>query len=61
MPKIIYQAVTKDKYELPIAQADSARALSLKLKLGEDTVSKHLRGVAKNKKYKFIKIEVDDE
>lgn len=59
----MYIAVSQDKYELPIAVADTAAGLSKMLGLDERTVACHLSLVkrGKIKKQKYFKVEVDDD
>lgn len=40
--KYLYMAVTKDKYELPIAVADSTKELAIMLGLPHKTVSMYM-------------------
>ena len=59
----LYLAVSADKYELPIAVADSARELERILGLGKGTVTSHISKVRHGtlRKQKYFKIEIDDE
>lgn len=59
---MIWLAVTPDKYELPIAVADTAAELSKMLGLHSKAVTKfyylHRRGIYKNcTKYKIVKVD----
>lgn len=63
MDKYLWMAVTPDKYELPIAVADTARELSRMLGSNNNLVSKQYCQHNKNKskkwtKYKIVKIKV---
>lgn len=59
----LYLAVSADKYEFPIAVADSARELERMLGLGRGTVISHISKVRQGglKKQKYLRIEIDDE
>lgn len=59
----LYLAVSADKYELPIAVADSACELGRMLGLGRGTVISHISKVRQGglKKQKYFRIEIDDE
>ena len=59
----LYLAVSADKYELPIAVADSARELERILGLGKRTVTSRISRVRHGtlRKQKYFKIEIDDE
>lgn len=60
---VLYVAVSQDKYELPIAVADSARELARMLGVDKCTVSCHitLAKQGKIKKQKYFKVEVEDD
>lgn len=60
---VLYLAVSKDKYELPIAVADGAEELSRMLGLAENTVSTHISLIksGKLKRQKYFRVEVEDE
>ena len=58
--KYIYMAVTKDKYELPVCIADSAKELASLLGVTPNNVvssiSKHEKGIYKRSKYIRVKV-----
>lgn len=60
----VYVAVTRDKYELPIAVSDAATGLSRMLGLKRCTVSAYLshadHGKVKGRK-KYIRVEINDK
>lgn len=61
---MIWLAVTPDKYELPIAVADTARELSELLGLHKNAATKlyylHSKGICKQHiKYKIVKVKED--
>lgn len=63
---MIWMAVTPDKYELPMAVADTASELSLMLGLKKHGVTelyhKHKKGVYKQyEKYKIVKVEEETD
>lgn len=59
----IYMAVTSDKYELPIAVADTIKELAVMLDKSPNSLSsarsKQSKGVIN--KYKIVKVEIDDD
>lgn len=61
----LYMRVTHDKYELPVAVADSVIELAKMLGLGrsslESIFSKVRRGNPRYKIYKIVEVEDDDE
>ena len=57
---VLWLKITKDKYELPVAVAESPRELEQMLGLSRKTVSKQIWYAKKNKtKCQYIKVEVD--
>lgn len=60
---VLYLAVSQDKYELPIAVADSTRELGRMLGVDKCTVSCHitLANQGKLKKQKYFRVEVEDD
>lgn len=58
--KYLYMATTKDKYELPIAVADSTKELAEMLGMEHKTISMYM---CKSNDYRkgFYKINVEDE
>lgn len=58
--KYLYMATTKDKYELPIAVADSTKELADMLGMNHKTVSMYM---CKSNEFRkgFYKINVEDE
>ena len=65
--KTVYMAVTADKYELPVAIADTGLGLARLLGLPRNRVHENIsRGVkwtmlSDGRKVKFIKVEVEDD
>ena len=65
--KTVYMAVTADKYELPVATADTAFGLARLLGLPQNRVHEAMsKGVkwtklSDGRKVKFIKVEVEDD
>lgn len=59
---VLYLATTTDKYELPIAVADSVRELAKMLKVHPNTISCHITlcNQGKLKKQKYFRVEVED-
>lgn len=60
---VLYLAVSLDRYELPIAVADSARELEQMLGLGRGTVVSHISKVKQGrlKKQKYFRVEIEEE
>lgn len=57
---VLWLKVTNDKYELPLAVAESSRELEQMLGLNRKTVYKQVWNAEKTKtKCQYIKIEVD--
>ena len=57
---VLWLKVTNDKYELPMAVAESSKELEQMLGLSKRTVSKQVRNAERTKrKCQYIKIEVD--
>ena len=60
--KTMYMCVTRDKYELPIAFADTAVGLSRMLSYSDNAVSNAMSWAKKQKsKCRYIKVEYTDE
>lgn len=59
---VLYLAVSKDKYELPIAVADSPYELDKMLGLGKGTVLSHISFIKSGrlKRQKYFRVEVED-
>lgn len=59
----LYLAVSQDRYELPVAVADSERELERMLNLGKGTVTSHISlfKSGRLKKQKYFRIEIDDK
>lgn len=59
----LYLAVSQDRYELPVAVADSERELECMLNLGKGTVASHISFFKSGrlKKQKYFRIEINDE
>ncbi len=60
---VLYMAVSQDRYELPIAVADSEREIERMLNLGKGTVATHISLIqsGKLKKQKYFRVEINDE
>ena len=58
--RYLYVATTKDKYELPVAVADSARELADMMGMELITVYSYLRGDRVNQRNNFYKIPWDE-
>ena len=58
----VYMEVTKDKYELPLALADSARELSRMTGATKSTIYKSVSRIktGKHKQGRFVKVEFED-
>lgn len=64
MKMFVYMKVTKDKYELPIAVANTVRELAAILGISENCISSsmsHERAGKSISPYKKIEIEEEDE
>jgi len=61
--RYIWLAVTADKFELPIAVADSAKKLANMLGINENTVytSIHSKLSGKNSKRKIIRVDIKEK
>lgn len=63
--QFIYMEITRDKYELPVAVADSAKELAnlrgVKFRSIHSCISLHEAGKLKTSKYIRIKVERDDK
>lgn len=64
--KILWLAVTCDKYELPVAVAETLSELSRMLGISASSICHSMSradkyGVKNKRKYKFYKIEVGEE
>lgn len=61
----LYLCVTNDKYELPLAVAETQAELAEMRHVDHTTISAALRRKFKkhniNKKHKYVEVEVDDE
>lgn len=57
----LYMAVTKDKYRLPLAVADSMRELAQMCGVKESSVGHGIALAEKGKKTKFIRVWVEQE
>lgn len=60
---VLYMAVSRDKYELPVAVAESVNELARMLGINEGTIYNHISLVGKNRirKQKYFRIEVEEE
>ena len=61
---VIYMAVTRDKYELPVYMEESMTDLGKLVGLHKSVISKHVNGKLKRSigsEYKYVKVEVDDD
>lgn len=56
---VIYAAVTKDEFELPIAVADSEKELAFILGISKKAVTEGVRKYLAGKRSDYIKIRVD--
>ena len=62
MNNVLYMEVTKDKYELPVAVADSAAALARLVGVGKSSISQCMCHTKKyGGKCKYIKVVLEDE
>ena len=63
--KTVYMKVTNDRYELPIAIEDTAKALARKLGVGvsciHSPISLEKSGKVKHSSYKRVEIEEEDD
>lgn len=60
MQKVIWMAVTPDKYELPVAVADSAIELGKKLGVSKNTIYSCISHAKKNGyKSVYVKVVID--
>lgn len=59
----IYLKVTDDKYELPLACADSIGELAIMLKISKQSIKScmYLFRCGKTQKCSYVKVEVDDD
>ena len=61
--KAVYMKVTRDKYELPVAIANTMKELAQILGVKKDTISgcisRYNRGIASHSAYR--KVEIDDD
>ena len=59
----LWLEVTRDKYELPVAVADSIKELARIVGVSRDNIkssaSKHRRGLVKRSR--FVSVEIEDE
>lgn len=61
-PKFLYMEVTRDKYELPVAVADSPAELSKMVGTKATTISQQICiKKSENKWCKFLKISMESE
>lgn len=59
----VWMHVTRDKYHLPLGVYDSAREMSIALKINVNNIFSYI-GKAKTKQYKYpkyVKVEIDEE
>lgn len=62
MNNVLYMEVTKDKYELPVAVADSAAALARLVGVRRNTISQCMSHTERyGGKCKYIKVVLEDE
>lgn len=59
--KKLFLKVTKDKYELPLAVADSQRELARMLGIHQSTIARSLIRAKKGSRTEFREVEIDDE
>ena len=59
--KALYLLVTKDKYRLPLAVADSAEELAEMVGVTPPTIYKCIRDGYKNSRYERVYIDEEDE
>lgn len=61
--QVVYQVITNDKYELPLFQADTVREIAEALGRPRESIDRMIREnmASLDKKYRVIKIELDDE
>jgi len=60
---LVYQIITNDKYELPIAQEDSLLALSKFIGRPIESVKRTIKdgSTIMSKKYRVIVVEIDED
>ena len=57
----LYLEVTRDRYELPVAVADSVTELARRRHVNTSTVSRSLsRGKKSDRRHKYISVEIED-
>ena len=61
MKHICYMAVTNDQYELPIYVADTVAELAELLGIKKQTVSHHVSSSRIGRKYKIVRVKLDEE
>lgn len=59
--KKIYMAVTRDKFSLPLAVADSRKELAKMRGVAPNTISKEIRRGEKGMCSGYVKVEVGDD
>ncbi len=60
---VIWMEVTRDRYELPVAVADTARELAEIVGVKKQGICKAVMKARRNevKRVRFVKVEVEDE
>ena len=62
MNNVLYMEVTKDKYELPVAVADSVTELARLVGIGKSGVSKSITYAKRyGGKSKYVKVVLEDD
>ena len=57
----LYMEVTRDKYELPLAVADTLRELASMRNTNPSTICKSINHGKDKRGLKYVKIEIEDE